>query len=449
MSAEPTSGAAVLRSGIVDSPVELTVLLPCLNEAESVAQCIRRAQSSIVRLGVPGEVLVADNGSIDGSRDIARREGARVLRVRRRGYGVTVRAGIAAARGAFIVMADADDSYDLDGIAPFLDRLRAGDDLVMGNRFAGGIEAGAMPPLNRYLGNPVLTGIARLLYRSPIGDFHCGAARVPAIRRAVAAAAQRGHGVGQRDGHTRHAGGLRISELPTTLRMGGRSRPSHLRPWRDGARHLRLLVLHAPRERYLPGGLALSVGGVVGLGVLLASPQTRVPGRDGAADLRRPGGREVAALPVAGTALVVGYQSLVLAGLAEALAVHEALLPGPLRAVGSGPSASRPRRPRPTGAAGRVPWAAGALLLVGGAVGAVRSRNGRGTRAGTLRRTVPSLIAILLGAETLTAAGLAGRAVGRWPAPAQASEPVGVRRWAEARERRLGSGPARRAAAGG
>ena len=154
--------------------IELTVLLPCLNEAETLATCIRNARSAIARLGIAGEVLVADNGSTDGSFEIAISEGARAVHVPQRGYGAALRYGIEAARGRYVLMADADDSYALEELGPFVAALRDGADLVMGNRFRGGIEPGAMPPLHRWLGNPVLSWLGRRFFRIEIGDFHCG-----------------------------------------------------------------------------------------------------------------------------------------------------------------------------------------------------------------------------------------------------------------------------------
>ena len=221
---------------------ELTVLMPCLNEARTLAACIEQARAALQEHAIDGEILVADNGSTDGSAEIARRLGARVVEVARRGYGSALLAGIAAAHGEFVIMADADESYDFRHIPRFLEHLRAGDDLVMGNRFLGGIEPGAMPPLHRYVGNPVLTGIGRLFFGSACHDFHCGMRgfRTAAIARLnlltpgmefatemVAKASLRG---------------LAISEVPTTLAPDGRGRLPHLRPFRDGWRHLRFMV---------------------------------------------------------------------------------------------------------------------------------------------------------------------------------------------------------------
>jgi glycosyltransferase involved in cell wall biosynthesis len=154
--------------------VELTILMPCLDEAVTLGTCVAKARGFLQRSGVEGEVLVADNGSRDGSREIAQRAGARVVEVARRGYGAALAAGIAAARGRYVIMGDADDSYDFSLLDDFVGKLRQGHPLVMGNRFKGGIRPGAMPPLHRYLGNPVLSFVGRLFFRSPVRDFHCG-----------------------------------------------------------------------------------------------------------------------------------------------------------------------------------------------------------------------------------------------------------------------------------
>jgi hypothetical protein len=244
-----------------DREIEVSVVMPCLNEALTVGTCVAKAVAALKRLGVAGEVIVADNGSRDGSQDIARAHGARVVSCERRGYGATLQAGITAARGRFIIMGDSDDSYDFTGLEPFLRRLQAGDDLVMGNRFQGGIEAGAMPWHHRYVGNPILTGLLNLFFRTSIGDAHCGlrgfrrdayerlGLRTPGMEFAsemvVRAALHR----------------QKISEVPTTLSRDGRNRPPHLRSFRDGWRHLRFLLLMCPLWLYLiPAGLLLGAG---------------------------------------------------------------------------------------------------------------------------------------------------------------------------------------------
>ena len=248
--------------------IELSVVLPCLDEAETLETCIRKARRSLADLGVVGEVIVADNGSTDGSQAIAEAAGARVVPVPRRGYGAAIRGGIEAARGRYVLMADADDSYALDDLGGFVDALRNGAQLVMGNRFQGGIAPGAMPFLHRYVGNPVLSWAGRRFFRVPIGDFHCG-------MRAFDRGAIRSLGM-QTDGMefasetvVRSAlAGLRITEVPTTLRPDGRSRAPHLRTWADGWRHLRFLLAFSPRWLFLYPAIAMLTVGLIGLGLL-------------------------------------------------------------------------------------------------------------------------------------------------------------------------------------
>lgn len=243
---------------------ELTILMPCLNEAETLGVCIQKARASLVALGVSGEVLIADNGSTDGSQDIALAAGARLVAVGERGYGAALRAGIEAARGRYVVMGDADDSYAFDAIEAFLARLQEGWDLVMGNRFRGGIAPGAMPPLHRYLGNPVLSFIGRLFFRIPVGDFHCG---LRGFRRdAVLGLKLQTSGMEFASEMIIRAAmaGLRICEVPTTLKPDGRSRPPHLRSWRDGWRHLRFMLLLSPHWLFIYPGIFLTLLGLAG-----------------------------------------------------------------------------------------------------------------------------------------------------------------------------------------
>lgn len=253
-------------------PLELSILMPCLNEAETLKTCIDKARASLATLGVDGEVLIADNGSTDGSQAIAEAAGARVVPVAERGYGAALAGGIKAARGRYIIMGDADDSYDFTRLEPFLARLRAGDALVMGNRFKGGIGPGAMPPLHRWLGNPVLTTIGRVLFGSPIGDFHCGLRGFN--RSAMLALDLRTTGMEFASEMVVRATlyGLPISEVPTTLMKDGRSRPPHLRSWRDGWRHLRFLLMFSPRWLFLYPGLGLIALGLGLLAVLATGP---------------------------------------------------------------------------------------------------------------------------------------------------------------------------------
>jgi hypothetical protein len=300
--------------------VELSVVLPCLNEAETLETCVRKAQRSIAELGVVGEVVVADNGSTDGSQDIARDLGARVVDVPRRGYGAALMAGIEASRGEYVLMADADDSYALEDLGAFLEGLRAGADLVMGNRFQGGIEPGAMPFLHKYLGNPVLSMLGRLFFRIPVGDFHCG---MRAFRR------ERLLELGLRTSGMEFASEmvvraslahLRIVEVPTTLRPDGRSRAPHLKTWRDGWRHLRFLLAFSPRWLLYYPSLLLGVVGLVGMVWLAVGPTTRMVGDVGFG---------IHSMVAFATMFVVGMQGVGLAVIARSYAAHLKLLPPP------------------------------------------------------------------------------------------------------------------------
>lgn len=257
--------------------LELTILMPCLNEAETIATCINKARKFLDRTGVSGEVLVADNGSTDGSQQIAQSLGARVVNVSRRGYGAALLGGISKARGTFIIMGDADDSYNFSALDKFLQELRAGNDLVVGNRFKGGIARGAMPFLHRYLGNPVLSLAGRLFFKVPLGDFHCGLRgfRTQAIRDL----GLRTTGMEFASEMIVRAGlvGLKMSEAPTTLEPDGRNRPPHLKTWRDGWRHLKFLLLYSPMWLFIVPGAVFLVLGIL-LALNLATGALQIPG---------------------------------------------------------------------------------------------------------------------------------------------------------------------------
>ena len=295
---------------------ELTVLMPCLDEADTIATCVAKARAYLKRSGVSGEVLVADNGSGDDSAGIAERAGARVIHEQRKGYGSALSAGIAAARGRYIIMGDADDSYDFTALDPFVEALRGGADLVMGNRFKGGIAPQSMPALHRYLGNPVLSGVGRLFFRSPIGDFHCGL-------RGFRADAVRGLGLATEGMEFASemvvratVDGLRIAEVPATLSPDGRSRPPHLRSFRDGWRHLRFLLLLSPRWLFLYPGAALMLTGLASMLWLLPGPRN-VGGI----------GLDVNTLLYSAAATVCGFQAIAFAVLAKVFAINARLLP--------------------------------------------------------------------------------------------------------------------------
>jgi Glycosyl transferase family 2 len=246
--------------------------MPCLNEVETIPICVEKARSFLARSGVAGEVLIADNGSTDGSAALAERGGARVIAVAERGYGAALMAGIAAARGRFVIMGDADDSYDFAHLDSFVTKLRDGCDLVMGNRFAGGIAPGAMLFLHRHLGNPLLSFIGRLLFHAAVSDFHCG---LRGFRRdAVLALNLRTSGMEFASEMVVRAAlaKLVIAQVPTTLAVDGRSRPPHLRTWHDGWAHLRFLLMFSPRWLFLYPGLALIVLGALGTAALFPGP---------------------------------------------------------------------------------------------------------------------------------------------------------------------------------
>jgi glycosyltransferase involved in cell wall biosynthesis len=251
---------------------ELTILMPCLNEAATVAGCVGKARDFLRRAGIEGVVLVADNGSSDGSVERAAAAGARVVAVADRGYGAALRAGVEAAEGRYVIMGDADDSYDFSRLERFVEALRAGHPLVMGNRFKGGILPGAMPAMHRYVGNPILSFIGRLFFRTRIRDFHCGLRGFD--RQAMLRLGLRTPGMEFASEMVVKAvlAGWHIAEVPATLAPDGRGRPPHLRSWRDGWRHLRFLLLFSPRWLFLYPGLALLVMGSAVTTALYFSP---------------------------------------------------------------------------------------------------------------------------------------------------------------------------------
>ncbi len=367
---------------------ELSVVMPCLDEAETLAACVTKALSFLDCSGVDGEVVVADNGSTDGSQEIAERLGARVVTVPVRGYGAALRGGIEAARGTYVIMADADDSYDLSDLSPFLERLRAGDELVMGNRFEGGIEPGAMPALHRYLGNPVLSLVGRVLFRSPVRDFHCGIRgfRRDSIRELDLRTIGMEFASEMVVKATLH--NLRISEVPTTLRPDGRSRPPHLRSWRDGWRHLRFLLLYSPRWLYLYPGVVVMVLGIAGMAWL--EPAPRYIGSVGFG---------VETLVYSAGALIIGYQAILFSLLSKVFGVSEGLVPADARLQ------------RWLGWARlEVGLVIGSLLLLAGLAIAIygfvnwgNARFGQLDPERALRYALPALTAMLLGVETMLA----------------------------------------------
>ncbi|MFM8269939.1 MAG: glycosyltransferase family 2 protein, partial [Pseudomonadota bacterium] len=290
-----------------DSTVELSILMPCLNEAETLGSCIKKALLFLHHHQINGEVIVADNGSTDGSQEIARNLGARVVDIKEKGYGAALSGGIRESRGQYVIMGDSDDSYDFSNLMPFVAQLRRGYDLVLGNRFQGGIEKGAMPFLHRYLGNPVLSNIGKIFFGSPCGDFHCGLRgfskesikRLNLVTQGMEFASEM---VVKATLHQ-----LKIAEVPTTLAPDGRSRPPHLRTWRDGWRHLKFLLLYCPRWLFLYPGMVLSTLGVIFFVFILKGPL-----QIGHVTF------DVHTLIYAASAIVVGFQAMIYAIFAEA-----------------------------------------------------------------------------------------------------------------------------------
>jgi glycosyltransferase involved in cell wall biosynthesis len=254
------------------SVLELTILMPCLNEAETIASCVKKAASYLARSRLRGEVLIADNGSTDGSQEIAQGLGARVVPISERGYGAALIGGIEAARGHFVIMGDADDSYDFSQLDGFVAKLREGNDLVMGNRFKGGIAPGAMPPLHRWLGNPVLSFIGRIFFKAELGDFHCGLRGFNTRVIRDLKLRSRGMEFASEMVVRCRLARMRIAEVPTTLKKDGRSRRPHLRTWRDGWRHLRFLLIFSPRWLFFYPGLVLLILGIALSALLLPGP---------------------------------------------------------------------------------------------------------------------------------------------------------------------------------
>jgi glycosyltransferase involved in cell wall biosynthesis len=322
MSLNHEISASKVLDSTLDAPatagqsVELSVVMPCLNEQETVAVCVRKAISALRTAGIPGEVIVADNGSTDGSVELAQAEGARVVNIEQKGYGSALKGGILAARGKYVLMADSDDSYDFSHAPRFVQQLRTGSDLVMGNRFQGGISDQAMPFLHRYLGNPVLSGIGRLFFGSPCGDFHCGMRgfrRDSFLRMDI-----RSTGMEFASEMVVKATLMRmkVSEVPTTLNPDGRNRPPHLRTWRDGWRHLRFLLMYSPRWLFLYPGIALMLLGLAGCVLLL-------PGRRVFHGI----GLDVHTLLYAFVAILLGFQLIAFATFTKVFAITEGLLP--------------------------------------------------------------------------------------------------------------------------
>ena len=300
----------------MDSSYELSIVMPCLNEAETLERCILKAQSFLAKYAIAGEIIIADNGSEDDSQQIATRLGAKLVIVKTRGYGAAIKGGIAAARGKYVIVGDADDSYDFTGLMPFVERLRQGFDLVMGNRFQGEIKPGAMPALHFILGNPLLSGIGRLFFKTPCKDFHCGLRGFN--KKAIENLELLTDGMEFASEMVVKATlyGLRITEVPITLYPDGRSRPPHLRSWRDGWRHLRFLLMYSPKWLFFyPGILLMLIGFLVGFWLFLRPRDLGFTTLD------------IHTLLYAAIAFLIGYQCVLFAVLTKIFATTVGLTP--------------------------------------------------------------------------------------------------------------------------
>jgi glycosyltransferase involved in cell wall biosynthesis len=372
----------------LDSVVEVSIVIPCLNEAETLAACIQKAQRAIEKGGLAAEIIVADNGSTDGSQVVARELGARVVPVASKGYGSALIGGIDAAKGSFVVMGDADDSYDFGAIGLLVDKLREGCDLVVGNRFLGGIEPGAMPWLHRWIGNPVLTLISRLFFHTSVGDMNCG---LRAFRKdAYESMRLRATGMEFASEMVIKASlkGMRISEVPVTLRPDGRSRPPHLRTWRDGWRHLRFMLLFSPRWLFLYPGLALFAVGVILSSVLITGPL-----RVGEVTL------DIHTLLVAGFLALLGYQLVLFAVFTKIFAIRMGFHP---------PHPALQRLFQYVTL--EVGLVVGALMVIAGLVGLILAvASWRAVGFGTLdpsltmREVIPAVLMLAIGTQTVFA----------------------------------------------
>ncbi len=299
-----------------EKELELSIVMPCLNEAETLATCINKAMKYLKDNNVSGEVVIGDNGSTDGSQEIARSCGARVIDIPRKGYGSALMGAIQASKGKYVIMGDSDDSYDFSNLNLYVQKLREGYDLVMGNRFKGGIAPGAMPFLHKYLGNPVLSFIGRLFFGSKINDFHCGLRGFRQDIVTVLGLQTTGMEFASEMVVKATINKLKIAEVPTTLSPVGRSRPPHLRTWRDGWRHLRFLLLYSPKWLFLIPGLTLMI---LGLLMFVAIEQGPVQLLNMYFDTNT--------LLYAGAFIVVGFQAVNFAVFTRIYAIQQGFLP--------------------------------------------------------------------------------------------------------------------------
>lgn len=367
--------------------IELSVVMPCLNEAETIEICIRKALSWMKANNVMGEVVIGDNGSTDGSQKLAENLGARVIAIPRKGYGSALMGAIEAARGKYVIMGDSDDSYDFENLTLFVEELRKGKDLVMGNRFKGGIKEGAMPFLHRYLGNPVLSFIGRLFFKCPVGDFHCG---LRGFRQDIVSLLDlktTGMEFASEMVVKATIFKLNITEVPTTLSKDGRTRPPHLRTWRDGWRHLRFLLIYSPRWLFLYPGLFLMLLGFI-MSILIVQ---------GPVDVFNRVYFDTNTLLYAGAFIIVGYQAVSFGVFTRAYAVQAGFLPVKDSLTKAFNIVSLE--------AGLI---AGLLILLAGLSGTFyslyvweESNFGQLDYSKILRIVIPSVIAIILGLQTV------------------------------------------------
>jgi len=369
-----------------EKELELSIVMPCLNEAETLATCINKAMKYLKDNNVSGEVVIGDNGSTDGSQEIARSCGARVIDIPRKGYGSALMGAIQASKGKYVIMGDSDDSYDFSNLNLYVQKLREGYDLVMGNRFKGGIAPGAMPFLHKYLGNPVLSFIGRLFFGSKINDFHCGLRGFRQDIVTVLGLQTTGMEFASEMVVKATINKLKIAEVPTTLSPDGRSRPPHLRTWRDGWRHLRFLLLYSPKWLFLIPGLTLMI---LGLLMFVAIEQGPVQLLNMYFDTNT--------LLYAGAFMVVGFQAVNFAVFTRIYAIQQGFLP-------QNSTLSRLYN-FITLEAGLV---IGILITLGGLGGSVYSLYlwdqqdfGQLNYPSILRVVIPSVIAIMIGLQTV------------------------------------------------
>jgi glycosyltransferase involved in cell wall biosynthesis len=368
--------------------VELSIVMPCLNEAETLATCIRKAKSYLDRSGVSGEIVIGDNGSTDGSQQIATSLGARVIPIPIRGYGAALYGAITAAHGRYCIMGDSDDSYDFEKLDAFVDKLREGYDLVMGNRFQGGILPGAMPWKNRYIGNPILSTIGKVLFRAEVGDFHCGLRGFSKSAFEQMDLRTTGMEFASEMVIKAKLMGMKMTEVPTALSPDGRSRPPHLLPYRDGWRHLRFMFLHSPRWLFLYPGSLLILLGLAGCAWLLPGPRA-VYGI----------GFDVHTLLYAFVSVLLGFQFVSFAVFTKVFAISEGLLP-------EDPRLNRVFRYVTL----EVGLIAGALLVALGIGGSIFAVSGWANQSfgaldssHMLRIVMPSVFALTLGVQIICA----------------------------------------------